>query len=438
MKTQPKPRPLFEFDEDDDMPVVQYQAEEEYSDDDPELALAIQESLDQGTHKNVRPRSVSGTQIPLSPGVSKRNLDQDSRVDNDDDIDIYASPTRLETALAIAGAGPSPRRLSSSSPSVFGRPTLLTGIRSGSSSQAVRNVSNSPAVRLQTRDVSPSPVPVPLPPLGIPPVRENAHLDGDAAMLSASSNSDDDMEEILPTSAENVLTLPEATRPRLRLTPHADPTPTQNDSDLEVEMDEMGYHPVIQSQAVGVDSQQHTASSQVPTLTSRPRSSTSRQQDASPAKDYNSIRTTATADRRETSIPLDLLSADRAVQSALVPQPHEDDPESEGGSDAISDWSRSPSPVIGLAQKENVANGESSAAHENWDAAQEMDPRAEEGEFARFVSQVKGRDLDDVRAEIDQEIKSLHQQKKAAMRDSDDITQQMISQIMVCQFVIPF
>jgi DNA excision repair protein ERCC-5 len=69
---------------------------------------------------------------------------------------------------------------------------------------------------------------------------------------------------------------------------------------------------------------------------------------------------------------------------------------------------------------------------ENWDAAHEMDPEAEEGEFARFISQVKGKDLDDVRREIDDEIKSLNQQKMVAMRDSDDITNQMISQIMVC------
>jgi DNA excision repair protein ERCC-5 len=60
-----------------------------------------------------------------------------------------------------------------------------------------------------------------------------------------------------------------------------------------------------------------------------------------------------------------------------------------------------------------------------------MDPHAEEGEFARFLSQVKGKDLDDVRREIDDEIKSLNQQKKTAMRDSEDITQQMIAQIMV-------
>ena len=60
-----------------------------------------------------------------------------------------------------------------------------------------------------------------------------------------------------------------------------------------------------------------------------------------------------------------------------------------------------------------------------------MDAAAEEGEFARFVSHVKGKDIDDVRREIDDEIKSLNQQKKLAMRNSEEITQQMVAQIMV-------
>jgi DNA excision repair protein ERCC-5 len=68
---------------------------------------------------------------------------------------------------------------------------------------------------------------------------------------------------------------------------------------------------------------------------------------------------------------------------------------------------------------------------EDWDAAEEMDVQAEEGEFARFISQVKGKDLGSVRKEIDDEIKALNEQRKAAMRDSEDITQQMVSQIMV-------
>lgn len=72
---------------------------------------------------------------------------------------------------------------------------------------------------------------------------------------------------------------------------------------------------------------------------------------------------------------------------------------------------------------------------EDWDAAQEMDPEGEEGEFASFMSQIKGRDINTVRDEIDEELKTLHKQKKAAMRDSEDITQQMISQIQVNSFL---
>ena len=74
---------------------------------------------------------------------------------------------------------------------------------------------------------------------------------------------------------------------------------------------------------------------------------------------------------------------------------------------------------------------------EGWDAAQEMDPHAEEDEYTRFLSQVKGKDVDTIRREIDEEIRELNRQRKNAMRDSEDITQQMISQIMVCVQCLP-
>ena len=79
--------------------------------------------------------------------------------------------------------------------------------------------------------------------------------------------------------------------------------------------------------------------------------------------------------------------------------------------------------------------------HDNsWDAAQEMDPEAEEGGFANFMSQVQNRSVDTIRAEIDEELRVLHLQKKAAMRDSEDITQQMVGQIqmMLRLFGIPY
>ena len=121
----------------------------------------------------------------------------------------------------------------------------------------------------------------------------------------------------------------------------------------------------------------------------------------------------------------------------------------------ISDWSRSPSPrsrppagesgpstsVLTLDRSrglldpdesfEQVPPGERDQEHEDFDAAHEMDPDAEAGEFARWMSQVKGRNLDDVRKEIEQEINVLRKEQKAAMRDSEDITNQMIAQIMV-------
>ncbi|KAG6892814.1 hypothetical protein C0992_012395, partial [Termitomyces sp. T32_za158] len=69
-----------------------------------------------------------------------------------------------------------------------------------------------------------------------------------------------------------------------------------------------------------------------------------------------------------------------------------------------------------------------------------MDPDAEKGDYARFISQVKGKNIEDARRELDEEIKSLNQQRKAAMRDAEDITQQMIAQIMMMLrlFGIPY
>lgn len=103
-----------------------------------------------------------------------------------------------------------------------------------------------------------------------------------------------------------------------------------------------------------------------------------------------------------------------------------DSPEEE----PLTQWSRSPSPVANLLNNKSSSRPASPTA-ETWDAAQEMDPEAEEGDFVQFISQVKGKKLDDVQREIDDEIKTLNKQKKVAMRDSEDITQQMIAQIMV-------
>jgi DNA excision repair protein ERCC-5 len=69
-----------------------------------------------------------------------------------------------------------------------------------------------------------------------------------------------------------------------------------------------------------------------------------------------------------------------------------------------------------------------------------VDMNAEGDDYARFLSQIKGRNLTEVRQEIDNEIRTLNQQNKVAMRDSEEITHQMIAQIqlMLRLFGIPY
>ena len=111
-----------------------------------------------------------------------------------------------------------------------------------------------------------------------------------------------------------------------------------------------------------------------------------------------------------------------ALEAAVEASSGREDDEDE---QLISDWSRSPSPSahppIPTSRKDKL----------DWDPAQEMDVEAEEGEFAEFLSQVKGRDLDTVREEIDAEIMQLNKEKKNAQRDSEDMNQQTVAQIMV-------
>ncbi|KAG8882368.1 DNA repair protein rad2 [Tulasnella sp. 332] len=113
----------------------------------------------------------------------------------------------------------------------------------------------------------------------------------------------------------------------------------------------------------------------------------------------------------------------------------------------ITDWSRSPTPEP--TARSNSPSASTAPAQSNsrktqrtkdFDAADEIDISEEEGDFAAFISQVKGQDLDAARKEVDDEILALNKEKKAAMRDSEDVTQQMIGQIkvMLRLFGIPY
>lgn len=68
------------------------------------------------------------------------------------------------------------------------------------------------------------------------------------------------------------------------------------------------------------------------------------------------------------------------------------------------------------------------------------DVAAESDDYARFVASIKNRDLNEVRGEIDDEIRVLNSENRVAMRDSDEITQSMIAQIqtLLRHFGIPY
>ncbi|KAG1739201.1 uncharacterized protein EDB91DRAFT_1054037 [Suillus paluster] len=359
-----KSKPLFDLDDDDDdtsRPLIHNELEDI---DDPELALAIQASLEDSA-ANYKPSTP-----PATPQSKLAHLTHDS------DDDLYTSPSRLETALSIAGAGPA-RRLSGTLPDLplqtsFGKATLLMSPKTASRPM--------PSVRLPSSESDESMdevLPVPsfeVPDIMPPPVATATHIEPSPSpqfLQDAAQDSDDDMEEVAVTNEGRVEELPE---------------------------------------------------SSVPVMLSAP-------EVLDAAKERRSISSASF------QLPKTLEPPSQPSSSSMV-TPEAPIPESDDESDI--EWSRSPSPVHGAAP-ESAEQGASAAA-ETWDAAQEMDPHAEEGEFVRFISQVKGKDLNAVRDEIDEEIRTLNQQKKAAMRDSEDITQQMISQIMLMLrlFGIPY
>lgn len=316
---------------------------------DEELAFAIQASLDQGRSTKesapaIRPRSPLSNAIASSSKLvadPKRIASPEIVLEEDY---MFASPTRLETALSIANAGPSPIatarfRRDSATASMFGRPVLLN--RPAAQIPPTEFVQEGPPKRLAAT--------------------QETHLNFEDVFPSSprpeiATDSEEDMDEVVP------IAIPSS----VHSGPSGDPdAPNEELQDV-----------ALPSQRASPDSHEPEPGPSQPMTPSRPPS--------------------------------------------VAPDVNDDD--------MLTQWSRSPSPLAGPS---DLTSRPSSPIAETWDAAQEMDADVEEGEFARFMSQVKGKDLDDVRREIEDEIQTLNRQKKTAMRDSEDITQQMISQIMV-------
>ena len=380
-KMERRAQPLFDVDSDEDLPAA--------DDDDTLMQVALQESLESQENADLQhaleaSRNESRGQQPSADATStagSSSLDVSEMVSDGDELNV---PGRLETVLAIANAGPTPksismtRRLSSSFPevSVF-NPKLLVDHPSPS----IDLSEDSPLEYLDEVDeVTPvthsTPKPADIQLGGIPlPTRTDGgtpQVESVEEQVGAVSDSDEDMELVPVSIPDKTLSTPTTTTFE---------TPNSHG------------------------------------MVSTPRRAT---------KVHFNDDNFSTGRAGVAKTPSPESSAQHPVHEPVLDRDSERSEEEH----VISDWSRSPSPVAdALATETPVSNA--TAIEESWDAAQEMDAHAEEGEFARFLSQVKGKDLDDVRREIDDEIKTLNLQKKAAMRDSEDITQQMIAQIMV-------
>ncbi|KAL1753164.1 hypothetical protein FB107DRAFT_292609 [Schizophyllum commune] len=358
--------------------------------DDDLLAIAIQESLEQPAQHcpvEVSSTSKAGPEKPSRPSISE-------------------TPSRLETALAIGIGG------YTSTPGGSSRPPLSTSRQPSSSTRPPLSSSTRPS---QT---------------SIDSTRPSFSTSGPSKPTSAATSSfgafgtptlllgDDEQEEpeaaeyAVPVIGEQPSTAMDVPRPATAAELAVAPTTEPMSSDEDDEMEEVPV-PSVEPTRIPSPSPKRT-----PPPIRRSPSPIHR----SPSPIHCSSRT------RQSPLP------SPSPINSPAPVPH-------------ASPLPSPSPVrtFDLVNDQDEDQGgpaeeQPDQPHEDLDAAHEMDATAEEGEFARFLSQVKGRDLASVRSEIDDEITSLRQQRTAAMRAAEDVTQQMVAQIMIMLrlFGIPY
>ncbi|KAJ7364100.1 hypothetical protein DFH08DRAFT_838349 [Mycena albidolilacea] len=426
--------PVFDDDDDGELALaIQQSIEPDHTvpiiddEDDGDLALAIQESIDQAKTAPAPVRPQRPVQVNAVASSSKA-VDTTAHRPSESAPhyshyaeDAFVRGNRLETALSIGNAGPVRTPMKSSltpskpSSSLFGE-----------------------AILLQAKTPSPARVP-PSPSLLSKPIVQPAE-----SRLRSDSSGKEMAPELRADAGPSMFGKPISLQPRTS-TPSPSParvlikSPHVSD---EVDMEEV-FPPIGTSTVASVQPElpelddEATALTPPPSTPPRPQSvpSVIEVDDTTPllvSKPLLVLRD----DDPFTVVP-DETSYSDLVEVSVPGTPPFSRPDVEEDDEPLSGWSRSPSPVIGIDQPQPRAR---SPVPENWDAAQEMDPAAEESEFAQFMSQVKGKDLDEVQQEIDDEIRVLNAQKKAAMRDSEDINQQMISQIMMMLslFGIPY
>jgi len=475
--------PLFIPDEEDDAipQAVRGNEGDEWEDSDGELeedvqmSIAIAESLE----SQHRPRRTSNTGPPMqTPIKSPRQVDINNHDKaTTDDKDEFVSPSRLATQLSIAGAR-KPLSTRTPSDSVRGTLPLVTSTPSVSSKSTQSLVaiptlgrpSNDP-VQGATDEESESEADDDMEEVSIPQVTGNRlHTSAEPALEppepAVNPGPDpvtENVETPLAIGVEDVVAKRFAEFQKII----AEKRRTFQAEKPEVQEETQQTREVLSAESPGLE----YADDQVEVIEVQEKEKEAMEVRSSPPpqsdedEDMEEVEVVAAPLSVPSRVSRSSVQSElsfqpppsiAAVTGALLPKNLGDSADREDEEDVpISDWSRSPSPgprpLAGEADPPTSAptldrsrglldpddsldqgpSGDQDQEHEDFDAAREMDPDAEAGEFARWISQVKGRNLDDVRKEIEQEINGLRKERKAAMRDSEDITGQMIAQIMV-------
>ncbi|KZT41207.1 PIN domain-like protein [Sistotremastrum suecicum HHB10207 ss-3] len=452
-KTKPrKPIPLFVPEEGEETLNQKSASEAEEIDDDAMLELAMQESREEEEARQMRAaiqdsretnhpsESSAGPSRPIAGSSTSYVLSDDE--DDELSFSFPKRPSRLDTALSFANTPkPVPRvgRTLDNSPnekspdaSLFGRPSLLlqsepshdvppAGIASTSSSTAFAVDEEEDG---DMEEVVPSTLTQPVNEREQTPVADMSPPDH--TTLNDDNEEDLDMEEVVPQSLEvpdNSQPIPipfsstasadsqsaptkESRVPEDRRSVEAVPPPRETSPEHTLEPEDLSAYTSAEPDLNRPDTEF--------TLPSRSSSHSPRRPPLNQAEET--------------------FSNSNEAGPVKVPTPRNQ--QESDDEELFSDWARTPSPE----PSGDGATKIQAPADNSFDAAEEIDIDAEEGEFARFTSEINGRDVDDVRKEIDEEIRVLNQQKKNAMRDSEDITQQMISQIMLMLrlFGIPY
>jgi DNA excision repair protein ERCC-5 len=413
-----------------------------FMDEDANLQVAIQQSLEQHDAE-VLQRTIesskddalsrepsSGSELPLA-----ESNQQDSASPADSDDGLYVpGPSRLDTALAFANTSPNKRSLAplppiNSTSLLFGRPSLLLSENSdqiGTASEADFVGADDDASEDTMEEVI--------------PVSREASVAGSASKASRNNYPHPSTSSIMSAAdAMEVETATSRRRHTLIEKPAAATTVTISQQREPTPLSYVQEGLISTASIVRHESPSRQLNRSVdPPATSnghvqgQPQDDSTLSVPEAPHPQSGRPATTQVTENVSEEVILSDLArspsptagnlSEREISNypALVV---DDAPEEV----ILSDWARSPSPAAGNSTEREINQDE--VAH--WDAAQEMDVVAEEGDFAQFLSQMKGQDLEAARREIDNEIRDLNKQKKAAMRDSEDITQQMISQIMV-------